>query len=500
MKDFKQIRAELLSKDFTIGEGPFEGTYESLKQYKCPKWFSDAKFGIWAHWGPQSVPRQGDWYARNMYLQGNKQYNHHLENYGHPSQHGYKDIIPLWKAENFDPDYLVKKYKKAGAKYFVSLAVHVDNFDCWDSTYQRWNSIEMGPRKNIVGMWEKAARENNLKFGVTEHLSNYHHWFGPSKSCDKHGELKNIPYDGTNPDNSDLYFSTLVEKDIETDWFTTDDTSKEFIKEWFFRMKDLLDKHKPDLMYIDGGVPFGDVGKNLMAYFYNNNLIQNNGFLDGVFNIKKLEKLGEYVKGIGVFDVERGVAKDILDEPWQLDTCIGNWFYQDGFKYKSALTVIEFLVDTVSKNGNLLLNIPLLPDGTLDAECEEILESISEWMAVNGEAIYETHPWKIYGEGVEKTVEKTSCHNESSFGISSSEFRFTAKEDTLNIFSFDWPSNKKIIVKSLKTNLLKETIMDVSLLGYNGQIQWKQDTQGLHINLPDEKPCNLVWTFQVKLA
>jgi len=199
-------KEDLRKRGYEIEEGPFEPTWESLKQFRCPEWFNDAKLGIWAHWGPQAVPGAGDWYARNMYYEGHEQYKYHLENYGHPSKFGYKDIIPLWKAENFDPDALISLYKRAGAKYFAALATHHDNFDCWDSAYHRWNSVNMGPKKDIVGLWREAALKHGLRFAVTEHMVRCYNWFITNKGCDKEGPYAGVPYDGNDPAYEDLYF------------------------------------------------------------------------------------------------------------------------------------------------------------------------------------------------------------------------------------------------------------------------------------------------------
>ena len=246
-----------------ISPGPFQPTWESLKQYKCPDWFRDAKFGIWAHWGPQAVPMCGDWYARDMYIEGSGDYKYHVAHYGHPSKFGYKDVIALWKAEKLDPDRLMSLYKKAGARYFVSQAVHCDNFDLWDSKFHQWNAVRMGPKRNIVGDWQKAARKLGLPFGVSEHVGYSRCWFQTSHGADKTGPLAGVPYDGADPKWQDLYHPPSqpngCEYSRDPDWH----------REWFVRMKDLVDQVHPDLFYTDGGVPFGVVGRSLVAHLYN---------------------------------------------------------------------------------------------------------------------------------------------------------------------------------------------------------------------------------------
>ena len=239
-----------------ISKGPFKGTLESLKQNRYPKWFTDGKLGIWAHWGPQAVPMEGDWYAKRMYVQGDGDYKHHLATYGHPSEKGYKDIIPLWKAEKWDPDRLMGLYKKAGAKYFVSMGAHHDNFDLWDSKDHRWNAVKMGPHRNVVGDWQKAAKKHGLRFGVSEHLGASWTWFQSARGSDKEGPFKGVPYDGNDPAYEDLYHPKALPGD--TGWYTTD---PRWHREWYARVKDLIDQHHPDLLYTDGGLPFGEVGR-----------------------------------------------------------------------------------------------------------------------------------------------------------------------------------------------------------------------------------------------
>ena len=248
-----------------IAAGPFDASWDSLKHYRCPDWFRDAKLGIWGILGPQSLPEAGDWYARNMYIEGSQQNVFHIEHYGHPSKFGYKDLVALWKADNFDPERLMARYKNAGAKYFVVLANHHDNFDCWNSNYHAWNAVNVGPRKDIVGLWAQAAKTQGLRFGVSEHLARSYSWFNTNKGSDKKGPLAGVPYDGNDPKFADLYFPPH-EDTISSypknppEWWP---------RQWFWRMRDLIDTYQPDLMYSDGSIPFGEVGRSLFAHFYN---------------------------------------------------------------------------------------------------------------------------------------------------------------------------------------------------------------------------------------
>ena len=223
-------------ENLPIAPGPFRPTMDSLEQYQCPQWFRDAKFGIWAHWGPQAVPMEGDWYARKIYEQGSDDYNYHLAHYGHPSKFGYKDIIPLWKAEKWDPDRLMSLYKKAGAQYFVSMGSHHDNFFLWNSKLNRWNAVNMGPHRDVVGDWQKAAKKYGLYFGVSEHLGASFTWFQDSHGSDKTGPLAGVPYDGANPAFADLYH--FPAKPGDTGWYSND---PRWQREWYAEIKELVD-------------------------------------------------------------------------------------------------------------------------------------------------------------------------------------------------------------------------------------------------------------------
>lgn len=274
----------------------FEPTIESFKQYSYPDWFRDAKFGIWAHWGPQAVPRQGDWYAKKMYLENDNDYKYHVAHYGHPSKFGYKDIIPLWKAERWDPEKLMALYKKAGARYFVSMGTHHDNFFLWNSKIHKWNSVNMGPKKDVVGLWQQAAKKEGLRFGVSEHLGASYTWFQSSRGADKAGPMAGVPYDGTNPEFEDLYHPKTAPEDKA--WLTTNPENQ---KNWLSCITELIDNYQPDLLYSDSELPFGDVGRTMLAHFYNQDIVKNGGKLEAVYTAKLRASEGRWVQ-----DLERG--------------------------------------------------------------------------------------------------------------------------------------------------------------------------------------------------
>ncbi|ADE53996.1 alpha-L-fucosidase [Coraliomargarita akajimensis] len=492
-EQYAQIRAEMQQQPITAGEGPFEGTPESLQQFECPEWFRDAKFGIWAHWGPQGVTRSGDWYARNLYIQDYEEeeggyhksvYGYHCERFGHPSKVGYKDTLHLWKAEDFDPDALIKLYKDSGARYFMALGVHTDNFDCWDSKFQRWNSVNIGPKRDIVGAWRDATRKHGLHFAVSEHTSNYYHWFGTSMGADKTGPLAGVPYDGCDERYRDLYNSKLA-TDRPDNWLTPPDYPKEWAKEWYFRMKDLLDKYEPDLFYSDGAFAVDEYSHSIVAYLYNESIRKNGGKQEAVFTQKNHPGLGTFIPGAGVFDIERGLTEGITEEPWQIDTCLGNWFYEDNFDYKSAQSVIHFLIDVVSKNGNMMLSVPLRPEGTVDDKCQAILAEIKDFLDINGESIYATRPWKTFGEGG-VTEYESKCHNEKPIEAQAGELRFTRSKsgDTVYAFILSWPESGSLTVQSFAD---EAPVQSVELLGA-GAVTFTQGAEGLTVQLPASAP------------
>jgi len=478
------------SKDPVITKGKFLANRDSLSAYQIPEWFRDAKFGIWSHWGPQSAIEYGDWYARNMYIQGSDQYEYHAETYGHPSKVGYKDLVPMFTAEKWDPERLMDLYVKAGAKYFVSMGVHHDNFDMWNSKYQpRWNAVATGPKRDIVGMWRQAARKRGLRFGVSEHLSNSFDWFAPSHTRDATGEYAGVAYDGVDPKFADLYHSyvEMPEDFVKKAEAMGRVAPVEWKWEYFLRIKDLIDQHQPDLLYTDGGIAFDEYGLSLVAELYNVSGNAHGGKVESVFTGKNPS---ECVAGTCTLDRERGVADDIWPEPWQTDTCIGGWHYKRGAHYKSAKKVIDMLVDIVSKNGNLLLNFPLPNSGELDIEEMQTLDGITNWMAVNSEGIYATRPWKIYGEGPGTKVLAGAGMNENKKpDLGSADVRFTTKGNVLYAFVQGWPA-KEAVVESLFAANGTQTgkIENVQMLGSTGNLEFNQDAAGLRIALPNNKP------------
>lgn len=481
----------------------FTTDIESFNQYQYPEWFRDSKFGIWAHWGPQAVPRQGDWYARKMYeaeiinRQTNKptgkpgkEYLYHVEHYGHPSKFGYKDIIPLWKAERWDPEKLMALYKRAGARYFVSMASHHDNFFLWNSKIHRWNSVEMGPMKDVVGLWQQAAIKEGLRFGVSEHLGASYTWFQTSHRADLSGPMKGVPYDGADPMFQDLYHPPTAPDDFA--WYTKDTVNQ---LNWLACISELIDMYKPDLLYTDGELPFGETGRKMLSHFYNTDIVKNKGRLEAVYTCKHLESKGRWVR-----DIERGAMDSISTDPWQTDTSIGDWYYRTGQKYMTATEVVQMLVDIVSKNGNLLLNVVQTPEGDLEQDVIDILGEIALWIPANGEGIYRTRPWKIYGEGP-----STINQEKGRFGgvkdvrqYVPADIRFTSKTDTLYAFCMDKPAKDiRIAALGKASTLISKKIKKITLLGTEQHIGFRQENDALVIALPSQMPDWKVVAFRI---
>ncbi|HEX5283784.1 MAG TPA: alpha-L-fucosidase [Bryocella sp.] len=488
---------DLFAQQYTSGlpplrAGSFAGTRASLRSYQIPKWFGEAKFGMWAHWGPQSAVGDGDWYARNMYIEGSPQYKYHQEHFGPQSKVGYKDLVHLFTADRWDPDALIDLYVKAGAKYFFSMGVHHDNFDLWNSKYQpRWNAVAKGPGKDVVGIWAAAARKRGLRFGVSEHLSNSYDWWVTSHLADKDGPHKGVPYDGNDPNFAELYHDY---RDEPRDFLQTAKPMGRVAPDWWKlqytkRVMDLIDQHQPDLLYTDGGIPFEEYGLEPVAELYNVSGSLHGGHVESIYT-SKIES--DCAVGTCVLDRERGVADGIRESPWQTDTCIGDWHYKRGIKYKSAKKVIDLLVDIVSKNGNLLLNFPLPASGELDSDERVVLAGITEWMQTNGTGIYGTKPWKAFGEGPALAVPAGTGMNENRKpDLTVEDFRFVSKGDELYVFAQGAP-RQEIVVKSLGRNNTAsgKAVKSVELLGSSGKLKFKQEDGALRVTPPNNLPAS----------
>ena len=487
----------------------YDPSWSSLNQYDCPEWFKDAKFGIWAHWGPQSVPEQGDWYARFMYgpqesdslsewrtKGATAAYAYHLANYGHPSVFGYKDLIPLFKAEKWDPDSLMKLYYNAGARYFMSMGQHHDNFDMWNSKHQPWNSVNLGAQKDIVKGWELAAKKYNMRFGVSFHGFTAWTWLEPSRGADKDGPLKGVPYDGnlTKADGVGKWWEGYDPQDLyckphEAGAPRTDEFKSNYIK----RMDDLIDNYKPDLIYFDGGIPFDSL--KIASDFYNKSQ-QWNANNQAVINIKGAAS--DKQKAI-VLDIENGQSNDIRKYPWQTDTSLDGWFFRKGYSPASTTQIVQQLVDIVSKNGNLMLNITQRSDGTIADYAVQFLKNMEKWVTINGKAIYGTRPWFKYGEGP-VYIQNGEQNSSQRLPYTSQDIRFTTKGDTLYAIGMVWPTRGVVTIKSLATSAIgvKGNITKVSLLGSSETINFSRTDSGLVVRLPLDKPNIINYALKIE--
>ncbi len=495
---------------YAIAPGPFKPTWESLEQnYQLPDWYRDAKFGIWAHWGPQCQPQQGDWYAQRMYVQGHAQNKFHVEHYGPPSQFGFKDVIHEWKADKWNPEELFKRYQRAGAKFFVAMANHHDNLDMYDSQFQPWNSVNVGPKRDIVGTWAKLAHAAGMPFGVSVHSARAWNWYEVAQGADTNGPLAGIPYDGklTKADGKGLWWDGLDPQDLYAQNHKPGvPPDAAYVTKWFNRTKDLLDKYHPDLLYFDDSkLPLGDAGLNIAAHYFNANKQWHDGKLEGVITSKELTT--DEQRAV-VNDLERNLTEDLLMTPWQKDLCIGAWHYDDNrYKtgYRSARSMVNLLVDVVSKNGTFLLNIPLRGDGSIDDKAIAFLDDFTKWMDVNSDCIYGTRPWTIYGEGpsVKHDATAQASVKNAPRGIgpehSAADIRFTTKAGALFAIALGWPADGKLVIKSLAANspLYKDEIGNIELLGSTEKIIFTRDDTGLTVAIPGERAGNYAIALKI---
>ncbi len=494
------------------GDGPYQPTWESLLQYECPEWYRDAKFGIWNHWSPQCVPEDGDWYARQMYMQGSSQNRFQTAHYGPLSRFGYKDLCAQWTLLNWEPSELMDLYVRAGARFFFALANHHDGFDTWNSKYHSWNAVNIGPHRNVIGTWAAEARKRNLPFGVTVHQGRNWWWFQTSHAADASGPFSGQPYDGrlTLADGQNQWWEGFDPQQLYAPKHPYDalpDVS--CVKNFYDRTRDLIDQHNPDLLYFDNALfPLGWGGMNIGAYYYNHSLQVNGGKMQGTVNIKNVPP--NLQKSV-VSDIERGLADHILPYPWQSETCIGDWHYQralfnqsgDYGGYMQPRDVIHWLADAVSKNGTFVLNIPGKPDGTIDRKERLILEQIGDWFKINGEAIYSTRPWTVYGEGL--NLVETGYH-EGNGGVSAlgaQDVRFTRNKANTVVYAIflGWPADA-FVVKALGTSNAThpEKVRHVQLLGTEERLGWKQTASGLRVNLPKNYHPTLDYAVALKIS
>jgi alpha-L-fucosidase len=471
---------------------PYEPTWESLQTYKCPEWFKDAKFGIYTHWGAYSVPAwENEWYPRLMYFEGEERrgsnfFNYHKENWGEVSEFGYKDFIPLFTAEKFDADEWADLFKKSGAQFAGPVAQHHDGFAMWDSDLTEWDAKDMGPKRDILGELAEAVRKRDMRLVTSFHHAFHWKYYEPSYAIEG-SDTKDPAYAGISKIYPPVHEPGAPE-------------SKEFLDNWFSRIVEVIDKYQPDYLWYDFGWQqpgFEPYQKEFLAYYYNEAM-----------------KLGKEVvvtykgkhlpEGVAILDLERGQLDSLSSREWITDTSVGlkSWSYIDAPDYKTINTLVDNLIDRVSKNGNLLLNIGPHPDGSIPEAQKELLLGIGAWLDVNGEAIYGTRPWIKFGEGsTEMAFGNMTERKNKGFAYSAEDIRFTTRENFLYAIALDWPDDGEIHVRSLEEGLKISTkgIKSVSLVGSGATLDWSRDAEGLHVSLPEEKPCDQAYTLKIEL-
>lgn len=526
--------------DIPITEGPFEASWASIEaNYPgTPAWLRDAKFGIWVHFGPQASGESGDWYARNLYKERENHlaYQNHLCRFGHPSEVGYKEVLRDWNPTKLDPEALTQLYQKAGARFLMIQGVHHDNYDLWNSQYHPWNSVNVGPKRDILREWADACHKYGMRYGVTFHHEYTWWWWQTAFGSDTKGEKAGVPYDGhlTKADGKGKWWDGMDPRllygiDLR-EYETVDDCAhqpwsppkdgiytrhldycKWYATQWALRIMDVCAHYDPDFIYTDGTVqgPFtgGGTGtgykcnamQTVMADYYNCQL-KNRGLVDG-FSIIKFRRPTNGAVNTAEFDFPDTIN---ASQPWIREAPVGDWFYAPGFTYDAG-SMIRFIIEAVCRDGNAALNIPMRSDGSIEQACIDMLEEVGRWMQVNGEAVYGSRAWRTLGEGqlvkgkLRKLPGGKLGKNQADFRFSPQDIRFTVgKDGSLYAFTLAVPAaGSQLTIRSLKKG--QEKVKKVSLLGYDGKLRWHQTGDGLIIDCPNKADFATSLVFKIKI-
>jgi alpha-L-fucosidase len=465
---------------------------ELAAQWTCPAWFQDAKFGLWLHWGPQSVPEYGGgWYARHMYMEpqelgdeqwGRNAWEYHRKNYGHQSDFGYKEICREWKAEKFDADATMRQFRGWGARYVAIMGNHHDNFDLFDSSVHLWNTTRVGPKRDIVREFAAAARRYKLPWMVSVHASRAPKFFEPAGGSDSQGAKKGVLYDGvlTREGGKGKWWDGLDPQQLYATHYPA------FEREFLQRLKDLVRNYRPDMIYFDDArIPRGT---DPAALLYAQSRARD-GSIQAIVTVKTPQP--------GTMrDVEKGGAADLESEPWQTDTTLASdWFlkHDDGDRVlrHDLRSLVEALVDTTSKNGSLLLNVAVRGDGSVPDDQRGVLDALGEWLQCHGQAIYGTRPWKIYGSGgaIQGGHFHERLRDSQPWGADVIRFTRDKANRRLFVFVFGAAEPREVTIDALagKAGLFGGRVRKVSVVGDKGRVKWTQEEQGLRMALPGIK-------------
>ncbi|MBQ6067446.1 MAG: alpha-L-fucosidase [Clostridia bacterium] len=487
------VQEYLRQIDGVIEKGAYKDNWPSLCRHETPEWYRRGKFGIFIHWGVYSVPAFGsEWYSRMMYVPGSREYEHHLATYGPHKQFGYKDFIPMFRAERFDADRWISLFKDAGARFVMPVCEHHDGFAMYDTDFNRWNAARMGPCRNVAGELKAACERQGLTFCASTHRAEHYFFMNMGRTFDS----------DITPDSPDFdfYWPAHYERKLGEDMFGTCETvddvgpTEEWLRDWTARTCELIDRYQPKLLYFDWWIQnqsYKPYLKKIAAYYYNR-------ALEWGEQVTIDYKHNAFAPGAGTLDIERGALGHIFASPWQTDTAIGNqsWGYRRDNTYKSAYEVATTLIDVVSKNGMLLLNIGPKPDGTFTDEETAVLADIGAWLKVNGEGIYDTVPYKWYREGEHKAA--SGMFSEGKVAYEETDFRFTYKDGC--VYAFQMKPAKTALLTTFHTDRCGVCVKDVEILGDNAVERFACDNTGLHIELKNAPVSAMPQCFKLTLA